>query len=102
MADLLDRLYKFQYEDYEQLLPYRSRLLGSEMGTGKTPLAIALDLGDRAKKSNQNFLRPMTLVVCLKSGVENTWAKHYREWAPQLKVITMDPKRRHLFTEAIK
>lgn len=95
-------LYGFQLEDYKDLLPYRSRLLGSEMGTGKTPLALKLDLGDRQKESNKGFLRPMTLVVCLKSGVENTWLKHYREWAPQLKVITMDPKNRDKFTAAIK
>ena len=37
------KLYKFQEEDVAKLAIQRSALIGSEMGTGKTHEAIALD-----------------------------------------------------------
>lgn len=79
----------FQVEDVEKLRHVRNRLIANEMGTGKTYEAIALDLC--ARKDMSTFTS--TLVIAPLT-VLPSWQQHFAELAPELKVVTVDPKNR--------
>ena len=69
---LPDDLYPYQKEDLERLLSSTSNFLNlSEMGTGKTPVAIGLAMLGGYKK---------TLVVCPNS-LQLEWRRQIRDWA---------------------
>lgn len=107
-------LYPFQKDAIQQFLRHqwktsnayqqpeqmdRSVLIGDDMGLGKTVEAIALDLNYR-RRSHMDY-KGQTLVVTLKS-VMGAWEKHYKEWAPWLKVVVIDSKNRDKFLAALK
>src|SRR5690349_13019296 len=75
-----------------------SNLIGDDMGLGKTVEAIALDLNRR--RAIYADYSAQTLVVT-QTSVIGAWEKHYKEWAPWLKVITIDRKNRHKFVQAL-
>lgn len=61
-----------------------------DMGVGKTIEAIAMD----AVRRRQDWPNAKTLVVTLAGPTVNQWAAQFAEWQPNLKVVTLDPKRR--------
>lgn len=76
-------LYEFQAKGIEWLRDRDAALLADDMGLGKTVQAIiALRLKFRDDEAR------CTLVVCPKS-VQTNWARHFREWAPELEVIVV-------------
>lgn len=77
----------------------RSFLIGDDMGLGKTVEAITLDQMKR-KKHNCSY-SAQTLVVT-QTSVMGAWEKHYKEWAPWLKVKVIDRKNRDEFVAALK
>jgi len=65
-------LYPYQVEDYQKLSNIdNSYLILSEMGTGKTPIALAL--------SRDYWTGPKTLVVCPKT-LQLEWSKQIETW----------------------
>lgn len=95
-----DWLLPFQDEDVRKLVDRRSILIANEMGTGKTYEAIALDLMRRSTKPEGVLAR--TLIVAPMTILQSTWADHYEELAPDLRVIVIDPKNRGVFLKALK
>ena len=76
-------LYEFQAKGIEWLRTRDAALLADDMGLGKTVQAIiALRLKFRDDEAR------CALVVCPKS-VQTSWARHFREWAPELETITL-------------
>ncbi len=89
-------LFPFQRDTVERLKEQRGVLIAHDMGLGKTVTAIALDVRRR-----QRFDKPAkTLIIC-PLAVVNVWVKHYREWAPHLRVVAIDNKNRKPFMEAM-
>src|SRR5690348_18148601 len=94
-------LYKFQRDAIDKLgTPSTPNvLIGDDMGTGKTVMAIALDKARRATDLTEAQIkwlkgcRKMTLIVCPKSTLGN-WTDHVKAWAPELSCITIDTKDR--------
>lgn len=75
-------LYEFQGKGVEWLLDHDAALLADDMGLGKTVQAIAA----LRHKFRNGAMR--ALVVCPKS-VQSSWARHFREWAPELEAVTI-------------
>jgi SNF2 family DNA or RNA helicase len=85
-------------------------IIGDDMGLGKTVTAITLDKTRRGAdlrpewiswlKGGRPSYRKMTLVVTLKSTI-GMWVEHFKEWAPELKVVSIDTTNRWPFVEAI-
>ena len=76
-------LYHFQGEGVAWLMDRDAALLADDMGLGKTVQAItALRYRFRSGEARR------ALVVCPKS-VQTSWARHFREWAPELETITV-------------
>ena len=75
-------LYEFQGKGVQWLLDHDAALLADDMGLGKTVQAIAA----LRHKFRNGAMR--ALVVCPKS-VQSSWARHFREWAPELEAITI-------------
>lgn len=89
-------LYEFQKEDVAKLLPRPAALIGSEMGTGKTHEAIALDQlwWPETKKP--------TLVVTPLNTISSPWIEKYSDQAPEVDVYPIDRKNRDKFVRALK
>jgi SNF2 family DNA or RNA helicase len=82
-------LFDFQAEDVAKLAPENvpHRLIASDMGTGKTFVAGAIDLLMR-KIDDGN-----TLVVAPASTLDDTWGEFFKA-NTELKPVVIDPKRR--------
>jgi SNF2 family DNA or RNA helicase len=91
-------LYKFQEEDVEKLARQPSALIGSEMGTGKTHEAIALD--EIWAEENKGKFRPTLVIAPL--NTHDSWMEKYGEQAPQADVIRIDRKNRDRFVDDIR
>jgi SNF2 family DNA or RNA helicase len=88
-------LYPFQDDDVEKILKQRAGAIGSEMGTGKTHEAIAID-EEWWKKG-----APPTLVIAPLNTHEQ-WQEKYALQSPAADVTLIDRKNRGLFTEDIR
>jgi SNF2 family DNA or RNA helicase len=95
-------LYTFQEVPIAKFLPVNFALIGDDMGLGKTVEAIVLDKEKRNTYGPEFRKRgkPMTLIVTPKS-VFGSWQDHLADWAPDLKVVTIDPKNREPFLYAV-
>lgn len=93
--DAIMQLYKAEHPETGD----RSMLIGDDMGLGKTVEAILLDLANRNK--HDAYFKGKTLIVT-ETSVMGSWQKHYKDWAPQLRVIVIDRKNRKSFLEALK
>lgn len=82
-------LFDFQAEDVEKLAPSKvpHRLIASDMGTGKTFVAGAIDLLMREVDDGN------TLVVAPASTLDDTWGKYFQE-NTNLPAVVIDPKKR--------
>lgn len=87
--------YEFQVEDVEKLERQPSGLIGSEMGTGKTHEAIALDEAWWKKGA------PPTLVVAPLNTFDS-WLEKYSMQSPHTDVTVIDRKNRDKFVTAIR
>src|SRR4051794_33291481 len=99
-------LYAFQRELVDKFdkasQTYPNVLIGDDMGTGKTVMAIALDkrrrlcaLSDRQKEWIGNHRR-VTLVVTKKSVMSN-WEDHFAEWEPRAVVVSLTSVSKEAF-----
>src|SRR5688572_9015307 len=91
-------LYKFQIEDVEKLVKQPAALIGSEMGTGKTHEAIALD--ELWAAENKGKFRPTLVIAPL--NTHDSWEEKYSEQAPDADVIRIDRKNRDKFVDAMR
>src|ERR1700743_3879568 len=89
-------LFSFQQEAYDKLLDEPSVIIGDDMGLGKTVEGVALDVGRRRKHDGIK----KTLVLCPLSVI-SSWEDHFADWAPQLKVYSIDRKNRQKFQIAV-
>lgn len=80
------KLYDFQQEAVDKLKDVNCRLIGDEMGSGKTVEGMALDLINREPGDK-------TLVVAPLSTLKTTWEKHFKEHT-NLKTRVVNPKKR--------
>lgn len=97
MTKTLDDLFGFQREAVDKLVDQPSVIIGDDMGLGKTVEGVALDV-ERRKKHQGN---KKTLVLCPLSVIAS-WEEHLAEWAPELRVISIDNKNRKPFETAIQ
>src|SRR5438128_729312 len=95
------QLMGFQEKDVAKLSGVRARLLGHDMGLGKTPMAIALDKAARKEVERKVGSKLPTLVVAPLS-VLSTWEEHFADWQPDLTVEVMNPKNRYKFIVALE
>jgi len=91
-------LYQFQKEDVEKLVRQPSALIGSEMGTGKTHEAIALD--NLWAEENKGKFKPTLVIAPL--NTHDSWMEKYGEQAPDVDVIRIDRKNRDRFVDDIR
>jgi len=91
----------------------RNVLIGDDMGLGKTYEALALDW-ERRKKDNYGWTssqlegrgdpsrpwRPSLILTNM--SVVPAWEDTYAEALPHLRVVSLDPKRRGAFVEAVE
>jgi SNF2 family DNA or RNA helicase len=103
MMPTLDDLFEFQREAVDKLVPEPAVIIADDMGLGKTVEAVALDVIRRKKylhMVNNRALPKKTLVLCPLSVISN-WEDHFAEWAPHLKVYSIDRKNRVAFENAL-
>lgn len=67
------------------------------LGLGKTIQAIALDLKRRSRREDG-----MKTLIITPLGVIRSWVKQLQTWAPELNVITINPRSRAAFEEAVE
>jgi SNF2 family DNA or RNA helicase len=93
--------YPFQQEAIDKLQPQKARLIGDEMGTGKTCEAIWIDAVDRQKWNEANGKTVLKTLVVAPLAVHDSWEKHIKELtgAP---VVRIDPKNRGAFVKALE
>ncbi len=91
-------LFNFQQEDVNKLAKQTSRLVGSDPGTGKTYVGLALDQKNRnaATKKNGHRVRK-TLIVCPKSVI-SVWDDHCMDLTDE-NVIVIDTSKRAQFVK---
>jgi ATP-dependent helicase STH1/SNF2 len=91
------QLTQFQVEDVVRIAKAGRGAIGSEMGSGKTHVAIALDnLWFQTAKE-----KGPTLVVC-PINVFGSWVEKYKWQSPETDVFVIDRKNRPAFIDAIK
>lgn len=100
----MPKLFDFQEQLIQKHIPVSFTLIGDDMGLGKTVEAIEIDKGKR-KLFAREFItkhkgKPLTLVVAPLS-VTGSWARHYKVWAPELKVYVIDTKNRDAFLDSV-
>ncbi len=91
----MPKLYEFQQEDVHKLVQRSACLIGSEMATGKTLEAIALD-----ELWNPKATRPTLVVAPLNTF--DSWREKYHEQSPTSDVVVIDRKDRSSFVDAIR
>lgn len=89
-------LYGFQTEDVDKIYPRGNGLIASEMGTGKTHEAIALD----EKWYDSKKSKPTLVVAPLNTF--NSWQEKYGIQSPESDVVTIDRKNRSKFLDDIR
>lgn len=95
---MANSLLTFQVPCVDKLSTVKNSLCADDMGLGKTVEAIAIDLKKRAE--NTDFKgKPTTLIVAPWSVIGG-WEEHLADWAPDLKVVTIDRKNRTPFIDA--
>jgi SWI/SNF-related matrix-associated actin-dependent regulator 1 of chromatin subfamily A len=94
-------LYPFQKNDVVKLGKQKAALIGSEMGTGKTHCAIALDMHWYEKEKNKGVKVEPTLIVA-PLNTHDSWQEKYAVQNPEADVYTIDRKNREGFLRALK
>lgn len=98
MTQVPEWLLPFQKEDVVKVIDRKSRLIGNEMGTGKTYEAIALDLMMRKADPTAG----PTLIIAPLTTLESTWVEHIEELTPDdMAYIAIDPKNRRPFLDLL-
>lgn len=90
-------LYPFQKEDVAKISKQKNGLVGSEMGVGKTHIAIAID---EAWYKKAKIKYPTLIVAPLNTF--DTWRDKYAMQSPHTDLFVINRKRRDLFIKAIK
>jgi SNF2 family DNA or RNA helicase len=88
-------LFPYQQEDINHLEDQEAALVLSEMGTGKTVVAIARDLQIREQATGP------TLVITKRAILEH-WEDHYKRMAPDLKVCVLHQNERDRFIDDLR
>jgi SNF2 family DNA or RNA helicase len=90
-------LFDFQESTVARLLPQKSRLVGHDMGLGKTLQGVELDRRNRKQKPGKH----KTLVVTLKSVIsDEVWQNTFTQQQPDVPQYVIDPKNRAAFERA--
>jgi len=86
---VVDKLYPFQLEDVRKLEDQTGVLIANDMGTGKTPEALARDFLLRQRHPGAFktlIVAPMTVLPA--------WELHLDQFCPSLYYVTVNPKDR--------
>jgi len=92
-------LYPFQQEDIDKIVRQKAGLIGSEMGTGKTHVAIAIDALWYEKQEGPGKPAPTLIIAPLNTF--DSWVEKYEMQAPDVDVYVIDRKDRNEFVQAI-
>lgn len=95
-------LFAFQKEDVDKLKSKLSRLVGSDPGTGKTYVGLALDQANRSGDGHPEVELPQvtkTLIISPLS-VTGVWDQHCMELTTD-DVYVLNPKKREPFIRAL-
>lgn len=93
-------LYPFQLGNVQKIGRQKAGLIGDEMGSGKTHVAIELDSVWQKQLMSQKINRP-TLVVAPLNTFES-WVSKYQVQEPDVSVMVIDRKNRPAFVDAIR
>lgn len=91
-------LLDFQVPCVDKLSKVPNGLCADDMGLGKTVEAIAIE--QRKRQLYDHKGKKITLVVSPLSVIGG-WEEHFEDWAPELKLVTLDPKKREVFAAAV-
>ena len=92
-------LYQFQLEDVEHIARQKAGLIGSEMGTGKTHVAIELIMRWKRQLAAEGVRLPALVIAPLNTF--DSWAKKFAEQEPTQVVRVIDRKNRQPFINSI-
>jgi SNF2 family DNA or RNA helicase len=93
-------LYPFQTEDVRKIVRQKAGLIGSEMGTGKTHVAIELD--QHWFNHYQELDDPRPTLVIAPLNTHDSWVQKYKDQAPWCDVVRIDRKNRSKFIVALQ
>lgn len=92
----------YQQEAIDKLYKVQARLVGDEMGVGKTVTGIGLDLATREWSSDTLVKYGPTLIVPEKIGLD-VWDYHLRAMGiPDEQILVVDPANRKDFVKALQ
>lgn len=89
-------LYQFQQEDVDLISRQRSGLCGSEMGTGKTHEALAIE-----QKWYDSLPGQLPTLIVAPLNTHPSWVEKINMQVPEADVYVIDRKNRHAFFQAI-
>jgi SNF2 family DNA or RNA helicase len=92
----------FQEDDYLKIRKQKSGCIGSEMGTGKTHVAIALEQYWWQEVKEKLGGRELPSLVVAPLNTFDSWQEKYAMQAPDVDVVTIDRKNREAFVRAIR
>ena len=95
-------LWGFQQEDFDKHKLQKSGLVGSEMGTGKTHLAIALEQYWWQEVKDKLGGRELPSLVVAPLNTFDSWQAKYAVQAPDIDVVTIDRKNRAEFVRRLR
>lgn len=93
-------LYEFQWEDVKKFARQKAALDGSEMGTGKTHIAIELDQQWFEQIKQESGRAHPTLIIAPLNTFDS-WVDKYNKQEPDMDVYVIDRKDREAFYQAI-
>lgn len=101
MTDTLMKPLPYQQEAIDKLYKVQARLVGDEMGVGKTVTGIGLDLATREWSSDTLVKYGPTLIIPEKIGLD-VWDYHLRAMGiPDEQIVVVDPAKRKAFVDAL-
>lgn len=92
--------YPFQEEDIELISKVKAGLIASEMGTGKTHEAIALDM-EWWRRTKAKGERPGPTLVVAPLNTHDGWQEKYAMQEPSVDVVRIDRKDRDAFVRQV-
>lgn len=80
-----DRLYSYQQAGVWMLLNRKGCLLGDEMGTGKTVMALTA-----ARQVQRRADKPIAVLVVSPNSMKHRWGRECETWFPEAKALVME------------
>ena len=95
-------LYQYQREDVDLIKKQKAGLIGSEMGTGKTLEAIAIDKAWYAEAHKAEPKKHHKTLIVAPLNTFSSWLDKLEQQVPDVDVMVIDRKNRQPFIDAIR